>query len=280
MQLIGETMKLPLYRISLTEVDQLDLIDEALQSRENFLKKWFSKRLKFRSHGGKTISYYPTQIEKTIITGCFAKRTETQIDCDPFNPFAQEDGIHWEKAAFFLNIGDDEQVIALEHNNGVGKPSSLLKGLISHLNVRTSRNAYILSFHSVNNEGEFWEAIELHHEQQGKITSITFDMVVPNPPDITSPTKDALNKLKEHVNAEKVKETVSNPNGLKLENDEVRSREKYIQTGGGDVVAKDGGTIIYHSKNKQRHIEIDNELYPDGTKKSGLFANLARLLKR
>ena len=112
------------------------------------------------------------------------------------------------------------------------------------MNVKTSSNAYKLSFHSGNNDGEFWEAFEFHYKQQGKTTSITFDMVLPNPPDITYPAKVIRNKLKEHINAERVKENVSNSNGLKLENDEVMSREKYIQTDGGNIVAKDGGKII------------------------------------
>lgn len=273
-------MKLPLYRFSLTEVEQLDLIDEVSQSREDFLREWFTKPLEFKSHGDITIKYHPTQVDKTIITGCFARRTDTLIDCDPSDPFAQEDGIHWEKAAYFLNIGNDEQVIALEHKNGVGKPSSLLKGLISYLNDKTNRNAYVISFHSINNKGEFWEAVKSHHAKDGKITSIIFDMVVPNPPDITSPTKDGLNKLKEQLNAENVKETISNPNGLKLENEVVQDKESYIQTGGGDVTVKDGKTVVYNSKNRQRHILIKDKFYPDGKKKQGLFAYLTSLLKR
>ena len=273
-------MKFPLYRFSLTKVSQLDLVDEALQSREDFLKEWFTNPLEFKSHGNITIKYHPLQTDQTIITGCFARRTDTLIDCDPADPYAQEDGIHWEKAAYFLNIGNDEQVIALEHKNGVGKPSSLLNGLINHLNDKTNRNAYVLNVHSINNKDEFWNAVKSHCAKDGKITSITFDMVVPNPPDVTSPTKDALKKLKEQFNAKSVKETVSNPNGLRLDNDEVKHREAYIQTGGGEVIAKDGGTTIYNSKNKQKQIEIDDKLYPDGDKKSGLFANLSKLLKR
>lgn len=273
-------MKLLLYRFSLTEAKQLDLIDRPPQSRESFLMEWFSKPLSFKSHGDTEMKYHPTQEDKTIIAGCFAKCSSTLIDCDPSNPFAQEDGIHWEKAAFFLNVGNDEQVIAVEYNNRVGKPSSLLNGLTSHLNKITSRNAYILSFHSINNEGEFWDAINLHHSKEGKITLIEFDMIVPNPPDIESPTKDGLNRLKERLNAEKVKETISNPNGLHLDNDEVKNRESYIQVGGGDITAKDGKTVVYNSKNKQRRIEIDDELYPDGEEKVGIFRRLAGLLKR
>ena len=104
MQLIGETMKLPLYRFSLTEVDQLDLIDKQLQSREDFLMEWFAKPLEFKSHGEIKIRYHPTQVDRTIIAGCFARRTSTLIDCDPSDPFFQEDGIRWEKAAFFLML--------------------------------------------------------------------------------------------------------------------------------------------------------------------------------
>ena len=184
------------------------------------------------------------------------------------------------EGSLFLNVGEDEQVIALEQKNGVGTPSSLLNGLTTHLNDMTSRNDYILSFHSLNNEGEFWEAVESHHSKDGKITSITFDMVVPNPPDAENPTKDGLEKLKAKTNAERVKETISNPTGLKLDNDEVKNRESYIQTGGGDITVKDGKKTIYNSKKKQRQLHIDEDLYPDGNEKMELFAKLARLLRR
>lgn len=273
-------MKLPLYRFSLTEVDQLDCFDDEPKSREAFFKEWFTNPFEFKSHGDITILYRPTQVDKTIITGCFARRTNKLIDCDPSDPFAKKEGIHWDLAAFFLNIGNDEQVIALEHKNGVGKPSSLLNGLVNHLNDKTSLNAYVLSFYSVNNEGKFLETMKSHHAKDGKITSITFDMVVPNPANISSPTKDALKNLKEKLNAEKVSETVSNPDGLNLDNNEVKDRESYIQTGGGDIVAKDGSSVVYNSKDQQKHIEIDDEFYPDDSKKAGLFANLVKRLKR
>ena len=273
-------MKLLLYRFSLTEREQLDLVDPPSPSREEFFSDRFMTKIEFPSRGESKIYYWPIQKENNIIAGCFAKCSNAFIDVDQADPFAQTLGIHWEKSAFFLNFGDDEQVIAVESKPNVGRPYTLLNRLARNLNGNTSRNDFIVSVHSINSEEGFWTAIKSHKLKGGKITSLTFDMVVPNP-DIANKTKDILGKIKAEYNAEKVKETISSPSGLQVENDSAKSREEYIRQGGGDVVAKEDGKTVYDSKSNQQRIEIDEDLRPDGKlKETGLIGKLSKVLRR
>ena len=103
---------------------------------------------------------------------------------------------------------------------------------------------------------------------------------LPNPPDTTSPTKEAMRVLQEKLNMRSVKETYGNQDGLDLHNDIVEDREKYAASGGGDVVVKSGKETVFSSKDSVKKIEVDDDFKASGAPMDGLADSMRDRLKR
>ena len=194
---------------------------------------------------------------------------------DPFNVSKIE---VWKKATFLFNIKDDQQVIGLEAANGVGKPDSVIAGLTQTLNALKNGIPYRISVSSLPEAGSFQKAISMH---PGRITSITFDLVTPNPPKVDDAIRKGLKELREETGASRRKETIESNDGLHTDAEYIQERAKYTEAGGGSAVAKSGRETVYNSDKKTRSINVPNELRPE-TKKSKadyIRSVISRLIK-
>lgn len=275
-------MLLHLFRFSLTERREESLFDKAdvrfeYLPRKEWLHKWFSSQLTLDGSRNRKFSYKTTQIDGDIISGVLARWESETIEGDPHDPFKIVEGGHWEKSSFFFNVGNDEQVFGIEYNVNVGKPSALVKLLTKKINETTGQNGYKVDAFSMNIENNFWSEISKH---PGSITSLTFDLVIPNPIDGEGATKKGLMKLRRKFNGDHYKSTLSNSEGLKLDHPIIRDAEAYSAKGGGDTIAKDGKNIVYDSRKSGKTIEVDDDFKPTGQPITGLSDEVAGKLKR
>lgn len=276
-------MLLHLFRLSLSERHKPSLFDDnderfALPSRYAYLFKWFSKSFEYEPRKGVSLTYIVTQIDGPIIAAVIARKVKEVKHSDEDNPFLAVEGVEWETANMFFNIGDDEQVIGIEVNRKVSSTTrTIVQDLASAINEMSKPGGYKIDVFPVHDKDLFWEAVR---DYDGPITSLTFDLVVPNPPDTTSPTKEALRVLKAKLNARSMKEVYSNQEGLDLNNDFVQDREQYAAAGGGDVVAKSGPVTVFSSKDSVKKVEVDDALRATGEEREGLGASLMDKLKR
>lgn len=222
--------------------------------------------------------FIPTQIDDTVIAGVVARQISEVKHSDEDDPFREIEGIEWETANLFLNVGDDEQVIGVESNRKITtQPRTLIQDLVAAMNEMSKPGGYKIDVFPVHDGEEFWQAVS---DYPGPITSLTFDLVVPNPPDTTSPTKEAMRELQEKLNMRSVKETYGNQDGLDLHNEFVEDREKYAASGGGDVIAKSGKETVFSSKDSVKKIEVDDDFKASGDTKDGLATSMKDRLKR
>lgn len=276
-------MLLHLFRLSLSERQQPSLFevdDERfkLLPRLDYLFKWFSEPFDYVPRKDVSLRYIPTQIDDNIIAAVIAKKYTEVKHSDEDDPFLEVEGVEWETANLFFNIGDDEQVMGIEANRKVASQTrTMVQGLVSAINEISKPGGYKIDVFPIHETHQFWDAVSSF---DGPITSLTFDLVIPNPPDTTSPTKDALRRLKEKLNARSAKETFSNQDGLDIANDFVEDREKYAAAGGGDVVAKSGKQTVFNSKDNGKKIEVDDTLRATGEHRDGLSDSLKSRLKR
>ena len=276
-------MLLHLFRLSLSERQQSSLFERdddrfQLLSRFDYLFKWFGEKFDYEPRKGVSLKYIPTQIDDEIIAAVIARKVSEVKHSDEIDPFLQVEGVEWETSNLFFNVGNDEQVIGIEANRKVSTDTrTIVQGLVSAINDMSKPGGYKIDVFPVHDNEKFWEAVSSF---DGPITSLTFDLVIPNPPDTTSPTKDALRKLKEKLNARTLKETIANQEGLDLNNDFVMDREKYAAAGGGDVVVKSGSETVFSSKDSARKVEVDDSLRATGEERSGLSESLKDKLIR
>lgn len=274
----GYIMRLHLYRLSLTEADQDLFSDGKLsETRKSFLSRMFDVEFDFETRKGKILRYRPIQNDDGMIGGAICRWMPESYEGDPSDPFEPVDGGRWAKAAFFLNLNDDQQVVGIERVTTIGKPGSVMKGLVEQLNERSGRRPYRIDVFSVNVEQSFQRAIESY---SGPITTLIFDLVLPNPTDGESATQKALKRLKDKVDADRAKATIKNDEGLKTDSEMVRDAVGYAENGGGDTIAKDGKHVVYNSKKIVKDVSVDDDLKPTGGEISGLKDRLSGKLKR
>ena len=271
-------MKIFLYRFSLTESPpNLFNDDSDRPDRHEYLHDIFAKEFRYSPRKGINLRYKPTQVDGDIISGVICRWVSGAIVGDPADPFAITEGGYWAKSAFFFNLGNDEQVFGIEDNNEIGKPSAVLKGLIETVNAISGMTHYKINSYSVNVTKSFDEAVAVY---AGPVTTLTFDLVLPNPVNGEGATKEALKRLKEKANADRLKATLASREGIKTTSPMVQDVVSYAEHGGGDVVAKDGMHTIYNSKKTVKTVEIDEEFRPTGEEIAGLSDAVSEKLKR
>jgi hypothetical protein len=271
-------MKLHLYRLSLTAADY-DLFSDgsSRESRVSFLSRMLSAEFDFETRKGKILRYKPTQNDDGLMSGAVCRWMPESYEGDPSDPFGETDGGRWAKASFFLNVNDDQQVVGFERVSTIGKPGAVMKGLVNELNERAGGRPYRIDVFSVNVEQSFQKAVSLY---SGPVTSLSFDLVLPNPTDGEGATKEALKRLRDKVNADRAKATVVSSDGLNTTDGLVKDAVEYAETGGGDVVAKDGRHVVFSSKNTVKTVDVDDSYRPDGTEIDGLKTGLSGKLER
>ncbi|SLN48830.1 hypothetical protein ROJ8625_02388 [Roseivivax jejudonensis] len=273
-------MKLFLYRLSLTDQYAGGLFEGVYEpeiSREEFLRRRLSSSFGFDYRKGIRLRYEFIQEDRGIIAAALCRWIPETAENDPADPFAQSEGGRWKRAAVFCNISDDQQVVGLEDVNGVGTPDSILGGLVETINAFTLGEPYRIDAEALPRSGSFREAVSGF---PGPITSIKFDLVVPNPPDAEKETREALKRLREETGMERRKEELSSEHGLNVDSEYINGFVQYSEEGGGNIVAKSASEEVYNSNKMVRYATISDELRPTGSPIKNLFNALIEILMK
>lgn len=277
-------MKLEMYRLSLSERDQPKMrVDSKglylapdMPTRFDFLARAFGHPFSYSPRADMRMKYMPLESDQGIIAAIVAKLTFREGRHDETDPLALVESPDWEVCHIFLNLNDDEQIIAFDRSTALqSSTAKILEGLVKHLNEQDNA-LYKIDAFPVHSENEFWESVS---EYDGKITSLRFDFVVPNPPDTTSPTKDALKELRRQVNARRHTEIIRNEEGLDLQNDYVRDREEYASSGNGETLVRDGNQTVYNSRERVKVVEFPEEFDTIKIDYKGVFPRLSHILR-
>lgn len=218
-----------------------------------------------------------SQVDDHIVAGVIGRWVSETIEADPSNIWATTDQDHWEKSAIFVNLDPHEQVVGIEYNRRVGKPSSMLKYLLIAANEASVTSGFKMDGFSITAESGFMAAVTSH---PAPITTITFDLVVPNPTDAAGATSRALKRLKKRMNADRLKNTMSNKEGLNVSDPLIRDAADYAAHGGGDAIAKSDKDVVYDSRVNTSVVDIPEEIRPSGEEVGGLSEMLSGILKR
>lgn len=276
-------MRLYLYRLSLSErggPTMFDDVDARFErpSRLDFLRKRFAENAwEFEGHGGAMLRYDIAQVDSDVVSAVVAKWVQEERPADPSDIWTNKQQNHWKKAAFFLNMAHKEQVVGLEYNRNVGKPSSVLKHMVTNLNRIDDPSGYKIDVFPIVPKKDFMEAIEGY---AGPITSVAFDLVIPNPTDASGATARALRGLRRRLNANRYRGEPSNKDGLDLTDPMVKDMADYAARGGGDVKAKSDSEVVYDSREHVATVEVEEEYRPTGEEVEGLFKKMFDKLKR
>lgn len=275
-------MKLFLYRISLSERPVGPLLENVDQgpipSREDELAQVFSSKFQYSPRKGVYMTHFPLQEEDGIFAGVLGRWQHDVRPADASNPFVEREANYWDRAAYFLNVKHDEQIIGLEFNRNIASShGSIITGLIEGINESRFSRHYKFDAFSLNYEEDFWTAVSNY---PAPITSLKFDFVTPNGPNTTEETRKAMKELHKSTNADHISQEFRNEEGLDLTSDEIKARQGYAAVGGGDTVAKSGKKMVYSSAARVKDVEVSETLRPLGQAISGLAESLRGILRR
>jgi len=153
----------------------------------------------------------------------------------------------------------------------------VVRQLVTVVNALTLGVPYKVDAFALKIEHSFQKAVRAF---PGPITSLTFDLVAPNPINGEGATKLALARLRKKENVDSVKTTLKSSEGLKLETGLISGAAAYAENGGGDIQAKSGNTIVYDSALQVKSVDIPDEFRPNGDEISGISDGLSGKLTR
>lgn len=255
-------MKGDLLRLSLTERHELNLEDGLVESKDRptrakFLQIAFKKDWQF-SYRDNEYSYISSGSDGLYVYGAIGKRIVKQHFSPPEDGLRPIDVGYWEKSIFILNIAEDQQVAFIEQNNEVGSGVALTIALSSHINRYAGPNEYKIDAFVLPKKNGFWDAVNNCHKP---ITELSFSYVVPNMLfNGAESARDCLRSLKERINAKNVDVKIRNPDGIRLDDDEIRSSVEYVEGGAGVAKAKSGKHVVYSSDQQAEQVVISDEV--------------------
>ncbi len=200
-----------LFRISLKAKESPDLfgtlgINGGDVSREAWLRFIFGSQVNFK-HYNTPFVFRPepdvTQAPPHLIFGWVAREKRRPERTPPEEGFEPTEHLGWEGAFAIIDPTehDDGQKIAIEDNREIGTPKAILNSLVRQFQHDPAAPYYIHAFPLVS-EGTFWDFSEAHNDQ---ITSITFDVAVPNMFNSASDFEDELKSLRDEENVATLK---------------------------------------------------------------------------
>jgi len=246
-------------------------------SRRDYLIEAFSKTRNIHSWGN-DYSYLGFGVEDGFFAGAIGRRREETHYDGPENSFNASTINFWERSNIYLNLAPDQQVLAIEENPAVGSAWSLARALVTHIN-RTSQDAgFKADLFKITREGEFWRTV---NEFDGPITEIQFKYVVPNV--LFSggdDTRKALKDIKQRLNGRELDLTVKNPDGLNLDDEQLRDSVEYTSKGGGEAKAKSGKKVVYQEGQHPVVEKLDDSVKDVSVGEGKLKNFLSKIVKR
>jgi hypothetical protein len=248
-----------LYRLSLLPRTHGDLFADGPDkiNREQWLREVFGKEQPF-SHRGSDFHYVPTHQDSN--TGDIIGKVGRKVLRDENKPPSEglEDITHeaWMAAMLVLDPThhDDGQKLAIQSVNAVGKPIMLVKSLVSTINERSPHGPYLIQAAQIIEEQSFWDFVK---ENEGKVTSLTLDFIVPNMFGSSDEFSNEIKEFRDNEEANNVKLTIKNEGGIKPDTKRMKLGVQYATRGGGKIRAK-AGKKFYNSANSVKRSYLDD----------------------
>lgn len=248
-----------LFRLTLISRRPNDLFSVLNPSREDFIIALFSRRIEFEHHTT-AFSYVPlsTDIETKAIVGKIGRAVQIPENAPPDEDFDEQLRETWKASVIAIDPtpSKDGQKISIQNDRRVGRPFSVLRSLLRHVNSDVAA-AYMLEAQPIFSSETFWQFAEIN---KGNITSLTFDFVVPNGIwNADSNLKDELRSANESMNAEEVITTIKSESGVNTDSAPVAEAMAYIENGSGTASARtrDGKRFSSTKKSKRSIVEYD-----------------------
>jgi hypothetical protein len=134
-------------------------------------------------------------------------------------------------------------------------PKAIITSFVRNFQRDPTAPYYIHVFPVVR-EGTFWDFSRAHNDQ---ITSITFDVAVPNMFNNVGDFEDELRSLRDKENVAEVTSRLQSDTVLTHKTDRLVAIVDYVEKGAGELSAKASDGAEYHSSSHEVRIPVEIE---------------------
>ncbi|MFH1555538.1 MAG: hypothetical protein ABII76_11820 [Pseudomonadota bacterium] len=246
-------IRFDLFRISLLKKHNPTLFALS-ETREQFIRRVFSSRWNF-SHYKNDFYYVPIPNKKETIIGKIGREVELEYNVSPSEGFHKQSMPAWRASTIVVDPTShlDGQKLAMEQINTVGRSSSIINKMCTHIN-KTDNGLYEIEINPILTEGAFYDFASAQK------TPISFLSITFTPPNglwtSASSTKDEVKAVAEKTYATKVKTAISNPKGLNIDSEGVKEAISYAESGSGTIQARTTGGATFNSQSKQKIVTL------------------------
>lgn len=226
-------------------------------SKEDWLIKVFSEEHPFKNKILTEFYYLPTSEaqQNKILFGKIGKHLIGEENLPPQEKLEEYTRDSWIASVVVIDPSpqEDGQKLALQTNSNMGTASDLLKNLVKAINTKYSAWPYHVEVSEIVEPKSFWDFVK---ENEGKITSVTFDFIAPNMLGADDEFESEMREYRDKENARKVKLSIENPNGINPETEKIKRAVKYSLSGKGKAKARAKGNKRYNSEKKGKKTTI------------------------
>lgn len=269
------------FRLSLLPRSQRDLESGPDPTREEYLRAVFSGDTTF-THYNAEFHYRPDARLSTddALLGRLGRAVVIDENRPPDQGFEEISHDGWKACVVVIDPRDHEdgQKASIEIDVAVGKPTAIFSGLVKAINAANPLAAYTIEAQPIFDADTFWEFAE---ENEGRITSLTFEFVVPNGLwSARSSIREELKAAKEKLGAQKVINTFQSDESLETDSEQVKEAVNYAVAGSGEIKARAKGGKKFNSIEKPKVAELPKSDDPEEPIIVRVARNIAKVLGR
>ncbi len=271
-------MKLELVRWLLFYREQSDAFEfgrseRGSLSREEWLRTILSEKIEFIHMGSKFYFVPGGSFNGTIVVGRIGRKIIVKENEPPDQELRDTARDQWQAVDVIIDPThhSDGQKIAVECNQKVGAPVSLLDSLANHINnIVEPPHPYRIDTNPILDPNDFMDFVRAN---KGEITSVTFELIAPNMFGIRDALDREMDELKRNEKAQKAKITLENQDGLNLDTERVENTANHAAEGGGMIKARTKRGHAFNSKKKGKKVIIpDDEV--NGVSRESAWRNI------
>lgn len=177
-----------------------------------------------------------------------------------------------------------QKIFMQKNSQAWEKTSTPVNALISRINDRIVRNSLSCEVSPLKIRSSFWRIVDSH---EGKIQSITFELISPNMPDIAQSMQIDIKELRDNVGVKNTVVTLEAGAGSSLvvpkDNTFINGAVKYTEEGCGNIkihLRKARGTKIIETNEQKRTTEVEfDDVSLETTSAEGLRAVVETIKK-
>ncbi|WP_152998858.1 hypothetical protein [Sphingopyxis sp. H115] len=227
--------KFTLFHFSLIPIAQTSIMMRTQDTREEWLRHALKIPFEFGHFAGMTLHWVPQGDADECIVGLIQRTRVHELHQSPDEGGGEITKEEWQGAYVVVDPThhDEGQRVAVE-NDVVGKPSSLIKSLVKHINM-LQEAPYQIEIEPLFDASRFWAFANRHDNVMKKID---FDFVVPNMWSTESDLDADLRDTGRTTGAERVRVGFRSEHGVSTDNQKVREGVDYAERGAGTLSAR------------------------------------------